>query len=101
MKQKALPKYPSEMRKRAMRMVLDHQQQSDSECAAISAIAAKVGSAPETLHQWVRQAQADLGALTTPSAAVLAKPADAGSTKAARGRNHPRRVLFVNLNKSG
>ncbi|KVE39585.1 transposase [Burkholderia sp. TSV86] len=60
-KKKAQPKYSAEMRARAVRMVLDHLREYESEWAAISSIAAKVGCTPETLRKWVRQEQKDRG----------------------------------------
>jgi transposase len=58
-----MPKqYPSEVRQRAVRLVLEQREQYESEYAAITAIAAKVGiSTPETLRKWVRQAEIDSG----------------------------------------
>ncbi|WP_436407718.1 IS3 family transposase [Burkholderia seminalis] len=60
-KKKAQPKYSAEMRARAVRMVLDHQREHESEWAAICSIAAKVGCTPETLRKWIRQEQQDRG----------------------------------------
>jgi|SRR6185437_9079505 transposase len=58
-----MPKqYPSEVRQRAVRLVLEQREQYESEYAAITAIAAKLGiSTPETLRKWVRQAEIDSG----------------------------------------
>ena len=58
-----MPKqYPRELRERAVRLVAEHRDQYESEYAAIRSIAAKLGIAtPETLRQWVRQAEVDAG----------------------------------------
>ena len=42
-------------------MVLEHQEEYDSEWAAIGSIAAKIGCTAETLRKWVRQAERDTG----------------------------------------
>jgi len=42
-------------------MLLDQQGEYDSQWAAMSSIAAKVGCTAETLRKWVRQAEKDLG----------------------------------------
>lgn len=42
-------------------MVLEHQGEHDSQWAAISSIAAKIGCTAETLRKWVRQAERDAG----------------------------------------
>ncbi len=42
-------------------MVLDHQDEHDSQWAAIGSIAAKIGCTAETLRKWVRQTERDQG----------------------------------------
>jgi transposase-like protein len=42
-------------------MVLEHQGSYETQSAALSAIAAKIGCIPETLRVWVRQADRDSG----------------------------------------
>ena len=54
-------RYPPEFRERAVRMLLEQQDQYDSQWAAMNSIAAKVGCTAETLRKWVRQAERDLG----------------------------------------
>ena len=54
-------RYSPEFRERAVRMVLDHQGEYESQWAAMNSIAAKVGCTAETLRKWVRQAEQDLG----------------------------------------
>src|SRR5919199_1366378 len=53
------PRYPQELRERAVRMVLEHRQEYPSEWAAITSIAAKLGMGPETLRLWLRRDQVD------------------------------------------
>ena len=54
-------RYPVEVRDRAVRMVLDHQDEYRSQWAAITSIAAKFGPTPETLRSWVRRVEVDEG----------------------------------------
>ncbi|HBE2470707.1 TPA: IS3 family transposase, partial [Escherichia coli] len=48
-------------RQRAIRMVLESQDEYDSQWAAICSIAPKIGCTPETLRVWVRQHERDTG----------------------------------------
>jgi transposase len=54
-------RYSPEVRERAVRMVLEHQGEYDSQWAAISSIAGKIGCTTEALRRWVRQAERDVG----------------------------------------
>jgi len=58
---KISPKYSPEVRERAVRMVFDHAVRYPSQWAAITSIAAKIGCSPQTLTNWVRQAERDRG----------------------------------------
>ena len=54
--------YPAELRERAVRMVAEVRPNYESEYAAITAVANKLGiTTPETVRKWVRQAQVDGG----------------------------------------
>ena len=54
-------RYSPEVRERAVRMVLEHTAEYDSQWAAILSIAGKIGCSPETLRTWLRQAERDQG----------------------------------------
>ena len=53
--------YSPEVRERAVRLVREHEQDYDSQWAAIVSIAEKIGCTAETLRKWVRQAERDEG----------------------------------------
>src|SRR4029450_11272394 len=54
-------RYPQELRERAVRLVLEHQDEHSSQWAAITSIAHKFGVSPATLRKWVRRAETDEG----------------------------------------
>ena len=67
-------RYSPEVRDRAVRMVLEHQDEHASQWTAIASIAEKIGCSAETLRNWVRQAERDQGkrpGLTTEERARL------------------------------
>jgi len=60
-KRKCGNRYSPEVRARAVRMVLDHQGDFDSQSAAIKSIAPKIGCGFDTLRNWVKRAEIDAG----------------------------------------
>jgi transposase-like protein len=54
-------KYSPEVRERAAQMVLSGISEHGSRWAAIVAISSKIGCAPQTLNEWVKQVETDTG----------------------------------------
>ena len=54
--------FSAEVRARAVRMVFEHQDEYESQWAAMASIAEKIGCTTESLRKWVRQAERDKGA---------------------------------------
>jgi transposase len=54
-------RYPVEVRERAVRLVMEHRGEYQTEWAAITSIAQKCGMTAETLRKWVRQTEIDGG----------------------------------------
>ena len=60
-KKKTEKPYSPEFRERAVRLVMEHRDEYQSEAAALTAIAGKLGCSPDSLRVWVRQGQRDGG----------------------------------------
>lgn len=58
---KTTNKFSPEVRKRAVRLVFDHEGQHPSRWRAVMSIAAKIGCTPQTLNDWVKKAEVDSG----------------------------------------
>jgi transposase-like protein len=54
-------RFSPEVRERAVRLLREHQSEYQTQWAAITSIAGKIGCAPETLRLWVRQAERNAG----------------------------------------
>ena len=53
--------FAPEVRERAVRLVLEHQGEYETQWAAIRSIAEKIGCSAEALRTWVRRAERDAG----------------------------------------
>ncbi len=60
-KSKMANRYSPEVRARAVRMVFEHQGSYETQAGAIAATAPKIGCIPQTLREWVKQAEKDSG----------------------------------------
>ena len=60
-KKKTSKPYSREFRERAVRLAMEHCDEYQSEAAALTAIAGKLGCSPDSLRVWLRQAQRDGG----------------------------------------
>ncbi len=69
-------KYPDELRERAIRMAIDARRDPATKTGALKRIGGQLGINPETLRNWVVQAEVDAGdrpGTTTDEAARLAE----------------------------
>lgn len=54
-------RFTKELKERAVRLVLEHQQEYDTQTQAISSVAEKVGCSPESLRRWLRMHEGQAG----------------------------------------
>jgi transposase-like protein len=58
---KTTNKYAPEVRKRAARIVFDHERDHPFRWATVVSSAEKIGYGPQTLHEWVKKVEVDSG----------------------------------------
>ena len=75
---KTTNKFSPEVRERAVRLVLDNQDQYGSRWQTVLSIASKIGCAPQTLHDWVKKAEVDSGKRAGMNAAASARRGETG-----------------------
>jgi len=61
MASKAANKFSPEVRRRAVRQVLDQEHEHSSRREAIMSVAAKIGCTAQTLNEWIKKAEVDSG----------------------------------------
>jgi transposase len=54
-------RFSPEVRERAVRLVQEHRADYETQWAAITSIASKIGCSAETLRKWVRRTELDTG----------------------------------------
>jgi transposase len=62
-------RFSPEVRERAVAMTLESRVEGQSLWSAIESVAAKIGCAPQTLNEWVKQHQRDSGVREGPTTA--------------------------------
>ena len=75
-KKKTSKPYSPEFRERAVRLAMEHRDEYQSEAAALTAIAGKLGCSPDSLRVWARQVQRDGGERPGPTSAEKARIKD-------------------------
>ena len=82
-------RYSPEVRARAVRMVFEHADAHESQWAAITSIAEKIGCTTEALRRWVRQAERDQGTRPGLTTEERQQAARAGELRAAPRQRDP------------
>lgn len=69
-------KYPDELRERAIRMAVDLRRDAATRKGAVARVGEQLGINPETLRNWVTQAEVDAGVRPGTTSAEAARIAE-------------------------